>query len=70
MVYMSKFNVILLTFSYILLLYNYNRGGYMRAILEHILNNIPKLNHSERNQLSFALSSKELSLIAIGQINQ
>ncbi len=29
----------------------------MRAILEHILNNVPKLNHSERNQLSFALSS-------------
>ncbi len=28
----------------------------MRAILEHILNNVPKLNHSERNQLSFALS--------------
>ncbi len=46
MVYMSKFNVILLALSDILLLYNYNRGGNMRAILEHILNNVPKLNHS------------------------
>ncbi len=29
----------------------------MRAILVHILHNVPKLNHPERNQLSFALSS-------------